>query len=121
MVEESDQGGSPSKLQFHYIKSNHFRVIHADGLLGSITPKDDIFVTFYNERSPLPDYVSFEITPNGEIGKEIEADRVVNSDGVIREMEVGVVFDIDFARSFALWLTEMLQNFENPVVAEKGE
>lgn len=117
MAEEMNgKDRSASKIQFHYIKSHHFRVIHADGLLGSITPKDDVFVTFYNERSPLPDKVTFAVTPEGNLGSEIEAERVVVSDGVVREMEVGIVFDIDFARSFALWLTEMVQNFENPTV-----
>ena len=115
MAEDGEKTSAPSKVKFHYIKSNHFRIIHADGLLGSITPKDDLIVTFYNERSPLPDSVTFEITANGELGDEIEAERVsASSDGVVREMEVGIVFDVNFARSFAVWLTEMVQNFENP-------
>lgn len=115
MVEDNKKNEIPPNVKFHYLKSNYFRVVHADGLLGSITPKNDIFVTFYNERSPLPDSLTFEITPKGEMGKEIESQRVINSDGFVREMEVGIVFDIDFARSFALWLTEAIQQFESPI------
>jgi hypothetical protein len=86
--------------------------VHADGVIGNITPKNDIFVSFYNERSPLPDTLTFEVTPNGEIGKEIKSEREFQTTGVIREMEVGIVIDIDFARSLALWLTNLIQQSE---------
>lgn len=111
-MEADNKEESASKLKFHYLKSNHFRVVHADGLIGSLTPKDNVFISFYSERSPMPDYVSFEITPDGELGKEVLEERKTSGADLVREVEVGVVFDIDFARSFAVWLTEIIQQFE---------
>ena len=35
----SDSDVVQSKVEFHYIKSNHFRVIHADGVYGGATPR----------------------------------------------------------------------------------
>jgi hypothetical protein len=116
----------PDKFQFHYKKSKLFRVIHADGIIGNITPKNDIFVSFYNERMPLPDTVSHEIFPDGRLGKEILSERKFQTEGLLREMEVGVVIDVDFARSLVIWLTNVIQQTEgndldSKITKEEGD
>ena len=115
MTKDSEKNDVPPKLLFKYIKSNLFRVVHADGLVGSITPKNDIFLSFYNERSPLPDSLTFEITPDGKLGKEIIEDRKVHTEGILREMEVGIVIDMELASNLVLWLTNMIQRTEMPI------
>jgi hypothetical protein len=37
-VKKDEKAQMPSTLDYHYIKSNFFRVIHVDGIVGSITP-----------------------------------------------------------------------------------
>ena len=105
----------PSEVSFTYAKSNLFRVIHSDGVIGSLTPKNDLFISFYHERQPLPDKLIYEITEEGTLGKEKEDKRVVSTEGILREMEVGVVIDLNFARNLSLWLTKIIQQ------AEEGE
>jgi len=45
----------PSSIKIHYHKANFFRVVHVDGVFGGITPSRNIFVSLYNQRTPLPD------------------------------------------------------------------
>ena len=102
----------PTEMSFSYIKSKMFRVVHADGSIGNLTPKNDIFMSFYNERHPIPDKLVFDIADDGKLGKEKVEQRVSSTDGILREMEVGVVMDLAFARDLSLWLTKIIQQAE---------
>jgi hypothetical protein len=110
----------PSKIKFNYIKSNHFRVVHADGVIGNGTPRNDLFMSFYSERIPLPDVLTYEIDKRGKVGKELLEERDIKSDGIIREMEVGVVVDLDMAKALVVWLASVIQQIEgNKTNSEK--
>ena len=112
----------PSKIKFNYIKSNHFRVVHADGVIGNGTPRNDLFMSFYSERIPLPDVLTYEIDKRGKVGKELLEERDIKSDGIIREMEVGVVVDLDMAKALVVWLASVIQQIEgNKTNSEKEE
>src|SRR5579864_8214012 len=49
-----DEEKKPVSVCFHYVKSNYFRVIHADGMYGGLTPCGGIFFALYSDRQPLP-------------------------------------------------------------------
>lgn len=112
MVEENKQDQVLPKLRVYFTKSNFFRVVHADGLVGSVTPKRDIFISFYNERIPIPDSIVYELSPKGAVISEVESERITTTKGVIREMEVGVVLDLADARSLIDWLRQMVGEAE---------
>jgi hypothetical protein len=97
----------PSEVTFHYIKSNYFRVIHADGAMGGLTPRGELFFSIFNERSPLPD-VTVQAVEKGQLGKEIIEQRKV-SDGIVRELEVGILMDSNVAKSLVSWLNERIR------------
>jgi len=105
----STKSGSelPSEVTFHYIKSNYFRVIHGDGAMGGLTPRGELFFSIFNERAPLPD-VTVQAVENGQLGKEIIEQRK-GSDGIVRELEVGIVMDSNVAKSLVLWLNERIK------------
>jgi hypothetical protein len=105
-MSDSDNS-TPSTIKFHYVKSNYFRVIHGDGLFGGFTPSGDIFFSVYSERAPLPD-VTVQAIEHGNLGKEIIAQRV-SSDGIVRELEVGVSMNAKVARSLIVWLEERVK------------
>ncbi len=111
----------PSKIKFNYIKSNHFRVVHADGVIGNGTPRNDLFIGFYSERIPLPDALTHEIDEKGKLGKEILEEREIKSDGILREVEVGVVVDLDMAKALVLWLSNVIRQIESNKIAVKKE
>ncbi|MBU0514870.1 MAG: hypothetical protein KJ621_08870 [Proteobacteria bacterium] len=98
------------EIRFDYIKSNHFRVIHVDGIFGGIRPdSDSIFMGVWNERWPIPKQVVFEFDRSSGMGPEKYR---LGRDSVIREMEVGLVMNMKMAKSFKVWLEDKIEKHE---------
>ena len=98
---------APTVVPFHYIKSNFFRVAHADGVVGNVTPAGLIFMGFYSERGPIPQMMVHEITEAGQVGPE-RLDERVSKKGVVREVEIGTMMSAEVAVSFVAWLQEKI-------------
>jgi hypothetical protein len=75
--------------------------------MGGLTPRGELFFSIYNERAPLPD-VTVQAVEKGQLGKEIIEQRK-GSDGIVRELEVGIVMDSNVAKSLVLWLNERIK------------
>ncbi len=98
-----DVGATPGRVSMHYIKSSSFRLIHADGALGGMTPDGKgVHMTLFNQRQPIPQRTVHSVADDGELVED-PALRVAR-DGIVREVEVGVVMDIDTARQLRDWL-----------------
>lgn len=93
----------PPSLKFHYIKGNFFRVVHADGAIGGLTPSRQIFMSLYSERSAIPQIIEMEVTSEGRLGKEIQRE---GKEGLVRELEIGVMLSADAAEAIAAVLQE---------------
>ncbi len=100
-------GDAGRRVSFDYLKSPHFRVIRADGVIGSITPNRHIHFALYSERPSIPRHVVHEITPEGKLGREI-GNETVSLGGFVREMEVDVFLTIETAKSLKSWLEEKI-------------
>lgn len=96
------------QIAFHYLKSNHFRVVHADGVWGGLTGDQRLHMAIWSERPAIPTLMVFEVTSNGQIGPEIK-DRRESREGVVREVEVDVVMSLDTARSLNDWLKKSIE------------
>jgi hypothetical protein len=103
-AETSDKGSIP----FHYIKSNFFRVVRADGAFGGITPQAAIHVSLFSERRPIPQVVYYEITREGGLGGEITERREAR-EGMVREVEVDAVMEEGVAVAIHKWLGEKIE------------
>lgn len=116
MAEEEKQpaDGQPDEQRevvVTYIKSNLFRVIHADGAWGGMSPHADIHISFYNERPAIPDRSRFTVSANKVVKPEVfEAE----SD-LVREVEVDVVVDLRAAKSLRKWLDERISVLEETI------
>jgi len=113
--------GESRAITFHHIKSNLFRVIHADGVWGGVTPNLNIQLAFYSERNPIPTSVTQEFGENGLPGKLIET---TGREGVVREFDASVVISIEVAKVFQEWLgkkIEQAENIKNAVIAAEKE
>lgn len=100
------------RIRFDYIKSNYFRVIHIDGVFGGNAPRAGlIHMAIWNERWPIPKQSTFEFNPNGQLGKEIEEERVTR-DAIVREVECLLIMDITNAKVIRDWLNEKIANLE---------
>ncbi len=93
---------------YHFIKSNLFRVVHADGAHGGFTPQGFIQMNFYSERFPIPRETHHRLEKNLP---EILEERVVRK-GAVREVEVGVVMDLGTATSLVKWLNTNIKRLK---------
>jgi len=107
-IQKQSEGGAsalPETLPVHFIKSNSFRVIHANGAWFGNDPHANLHLTFYSERTPIPQKVVFKLNDSGQfVGEELSQRE--GKDGVVRELEVDVV--MSFTAATALY--EILGN-----------
>lgn len=108
MADDKETGNSdvPEKIRFNYIKSSAFRTIHADGVIGAVTPRLNITAAFYSERKAIPDQIVSRVI-DGKLGDEILEERV-GGESMTRELETNVIMDVAFARSLIAWLQDQV-------------
>lgn len=106
---ESEEGRSPG-IEFHYIKSYQFRVIHCDGVIGSVTPRGYAHLAFYNERVAIPRLGLRRFGDDDTLQKE---EYVEGRRGIVREIEVDVLLDKLTTRELRDWLNRRLEEFED--------
>ncbi len=95
-------------VKFHYIKSNFFRVVHADGAIGGITPAGNIFMSLYSERGAIPQIMIHDVSESGELGPERIGERA-GREGIVREVDIGVEMSPAAAMALITWLQEKLE------------
>lgn len=98
----------PSAINFDYIKSNQFRVIHVDGAHGGVSPKGFIQMAFFSERAPIPTRETYALE-QGKLGKR---KKVVQRDAIVREVEVETLIDLQVAKIIVRWLEEKIVQAE---------
>jgi hypothetical protein len=118
MAKEADESQPQQTVQFHYIKGKDFRVVSADGAMGSITPQGRLLVTVYSERVAIPRTVVYELKPDGDLGEIVETE---GRSGFVREMEVAILMDRDGAETLRDWLTSKLKSLDEFEKEEDGE
>ena len=106
---KADPAGAPHTADFHFIKSSAFRVVHCDGVWGGIAPTGLVHVSIFSERAPIPTRVTHALTEQGTLGPEIA--RQVDS-GLLREVEVDVVMNIEVAKLVRDWLGARIKEFD---------
>ena len=106
--EKPEAPPAPPRLQeidFHYLKSNLFRVVHADGAHGGVTARGYIHVAFYNERRAIPRRTTLAFDAETQASRETVTD---TRGGVVRELEVDVLMDEQTTGELIEWLKAQL-------------
>lgn len=99
---ESDSAGE-FDLECHYIKSNGFRVIHVDGMIGGPSPAmDGIVMALFSERDPIPLRTVHRVSPDGTYTESEREGR----DGITREVDVNAIMSVETAEMVGRWLLE---------------
>lgn len=111
---DSPLSEKPRRVTFDYIKSNHFRVIHANGAWGGLTILGEIHMALYSERNAIPQQAVYELGSESGLGPEIEAERVQRP-AIVREVEVSVMMSVDLARSLITWLQDKVEAHDRAV------
>ena len=104
---------SPSSVTFHYSKSSYFRVIHADGIIGCVTPRALIHCAIFSERQAIPQTITQEVSPEGIIG---EVTGHTGKEGIVRELEADVLMNLDTAKALHKWIGDRVKEFQNAIV-----
>jgi hypothetical protein len=107
---QAAQSGSEVQLQLpiHFIKSSQFRVIHASGAWYGGDTQQNLHITFFNERNPIPKKVVLNVNGKGMVLNEDMTKRE-SKEGVVREMEVDVILSLQAAIEFHKTLGENLK------------
>lgn len=108
------------KIRFDYIKSNLFRVIHADGAHGGVTTNGLIQMAVYSERLPIPQSTVHELKADGTLSEEIRDERVARQ-AIIREVEVEVLLNSATAKALLKWLTDQVALLEGNQPSSEGQ
>ena len=98
-------------INFDYIKSTQFRVVHADGAYFALTGQGGLTMSFFAERQPIPKRVVYKVNPDGSIGEEIADSRVVR-DAIIRETEFVVTMTEETALRVRKALDDILKQLQ---------
>lgn len=106
---------SPVEIRFDYIKSNFFRVVHADGVHGGVTAKGGLQVAFFSERKPLPKTETYRIH-QGHVGECVGAEI---REAIVREVEVEVLMNLSMAKAMYQWLGDKIESAEK--LSEEGK
>lgn len=97
-------------LTFHMQKGNLFRVVYCDGVWVSSSTTGGVEFLFYTERPPIPQQVTYSISGGG-LGEEIKQKRVIK-DGMVREIEVGVILPELVLETMYYWLKDRFDKTE---------
>jgi hypothetical protein len=118
MATKKKLDSNSNRLTFHYVKSNQFRVIRADGAWGGVTPRLEIQMSVFSERLPLPEFDEMDIS-------EVPAKPIrtgVKTKGLIREVESAILMSSSTARSLAQWLADKADQVDKiKAEAEAGD
>lgn len=107
------------RITFDYVKSNLYRIIHCDGIVGGVTPNGLIHMAVWSHHRTYPEQVVHELGPEGQIGKEIE--RTKRAADITRELEADFLFSPALARVIITWLEGRLKEFERASMDDEHE
>ncbi len=102
----------PADVRFYYERSPQMRTIHVDGIFGGVTSHGQIQMMPFFEAWRIPTSVAHRLSPDGAVGPELVDKRQIENFGMVRELEVRLVFDLERAKSFRKWLDDKIAVLE---------
>lgn len=106
------------EINFNYIYNYSYNPAYANGVQGGFSPRGELVMHFYQERSALPKEVTHEITPEGGIGALVESDPKNLNATMVRFIETGVTMNFQTAVMVHTWLGEQLSQMQAVLKAQ---
>lgn len=96
-------------IKIRYLKSYDYKASLATGVYGGITANGMINANFFTDRSVLPDSQLIEVDDKGvQIGLPKD-----QKDGdLLREVQTGILMDVNTAKVVVAWLDSKIEEFE---------
>jgi len=106
------KGPTDKEVAIDYVKAPDFRVIWADGLIGSMTPNGLIHFALYAERPAIPRRQVFSIEPLadgvGQLGPEV-LEKQISRGSIVRELSVDILASAQVAENIGNWLIKQAE------------
>lgn len=106
----------PKTVKVNYLKTSSYRTYYIDGIFGGLTPNGKIYMELFIQRLVTPQLIEYEVKEDG-LGKEIER---IGKEGIIREIEAGLIMDIEAAKVLRNWIDGKIKKFEEQL-PKKGK
>ncbi len=98
---------SNAEVAFDYVKSPDFKMVWADGVIGSPTPNGLLHFALYAERPAIPRRQVFALDRTNVNGSPLGAEVIekqISRSSIVREMSVDVLLTAQAAESLGKWL-----------------
>lgn len=106
-----------TEITFHYKKTPAYRSYHVDGIFGGLTPRGKIYCELFIDRNPTPKTAVHALSEDGYLDGTPKG--TTGLEGVIREIECGIIFDIDTAKTFKEWLDNKITQYNKTLKPPK--
>jgi len=104
-----------AEVAFDYVKGPDFRMVWADGLVGSITPNGFLHFALYSERPSIPRRQVFSVdiknTQGSPLGPEV-LEKQISRGSIVREMSFDVLVTAQVAESLGKWLISQAEELK---------
>lgn len=113
--------GKKPSIKFKYVFTYDYNPVYVNGAHGGISPRGEIIANFYLERTPLPNELVHEISPEGGISPEPSKTDPENLNGtLVRYVSNGIVLNYQNARELHAWLGDKVAELERLMQARAG-
>jgi uncharacterized protein YuzE len=104
------------KIEIKYLRAYDYRASVSTGVYGGITPTGLISANFYIDRIAVPDSEEIEVSEDGKVvGQPV----VHTGAHLIREVQHGVLMDLNSARVIVNWLNGKIVELEKALSGGK--
>ena len=110
--------GDNKELLIHYKKLGNYRTYHADGFFGGPTPRGMLYIEPFIDRGITPKVTKLAVSTDGQTLTE---EVVECLEGAIREIECGIIIDLNTAKELQRWLGEKITDIEKLKSDNKGK
>ncbi|MBT0663853.1 hypothetical protein KI809_06015 [Geobacter pelophilus] len=100
------------QIIFKYLFAEDYNPVYVNGAHGGVSPRGELVVHFYLERSGIPVAITQEINANGTIGAVIDEVPADFNQTLYRAVESGIVLNYESARTIHGWLGERIKELE---------
>lgn len=100
------------QIIFKYLFAENYNPVYVNGAHGGISPRGELVVHFYLERSGIPVAITQEVNPNGTVGAVIDEVPADFNQTLYRAVESGIVLNLETARTIHAWLGDRVKELE---------
>ena len=99
-------------LEFEYVKSKDYKIYHATGAWGGLSPRSEIYIDFFIEKAEPPEKSKLYVKDKEAIKEE----KIPKEDKLIRELQACFILRPDIAYAIGEWL---IKKAEEAGIVEK--